>query len=131
MFPCVAMYVWTVRNKGFLSCSDFVGYGNSLSDILIFLLSYTELITLTAVRTLNVKTVTNVTTATFVKNKNAKCKNSTSYVKKKKCHKCEKIQSHKCKILSVINVKTKKGHKCKIPKTTNVKKKKNMGGILS
>ena len=34
------------------------------------------------VRTLNVKTVTNVTTATFVKNKNAKCKNSTSYVKK-------------------------------------------------
>ena len=64
------------------------------------------------------KTVINVTTATYVKNKNAKCKNSTSYVKTK-CHKCEKMQSHKCKILSDINVKTKKGHKCKIPKTTN------------
>ena len=34
------------------------------------------------VGTLNVKTVTNVTTATYVENKNAKCKNSTSYVKK-------------------------------------------------
>ena len=46
--PHVAMYVWTERNKGFVSCSDFVGYGNSLSNILTFLLSYTELITLTA-----------------------------------------------------------------------------------
>ena len=48
MFPHVAMYVWTERNKGFVSYSDFVGYGNSLSNILTFLLSYTELITLTA-----------------------------------------------------------------------------------
>ena len=48
LFPHVAMYVWTERNKGFVSCSDFVGYGNSLSNILTFLLSYTELITLTA-----------------------------------------------------------------------------------
>ena len=42
------MYVWTERNKGFVSCSDFVGHGNSLSNIFTFLLSYTELITLTA-----------------------------------------------------------------------------------
>ena len=48
LFPHVAMYVWTDINKGFVSCSDFVGYGNSLSNILTFLLSYTELITLTA-----------------------------------------------------------------------------------
>ena len=48
LFPRVAMYVWTERNKGFVSCSDFVGHGNSLSNILTFLLSYTELITLTA-----------------------------------------------------------------------------------
>ena len=32
----------------FVSCSDFVGYGNSLSNIITFLLSYTELITSTA-----------------------------------------------------------------------------------
>ena len=31
-----------------LSCSDFVGYGNSLSNVITFLLSYSELITLTA-----------------------------------------------------------------------------------
>ena len=43
LYPLVAMYVWTERNKGFVSCSDFVGYGNSLSNILTFLLSYTEL----------------------------------------------------------------------------------------
>ena len=30
------------------SCSDIVGYGNSLSNVLTFLLSYTKLITLTA-----------------------------------------------------------------------------------
>ena len=48
LFPHVAMYVWTERNKGFVSCSDFVGYGNSLSNIFTFILSYTELITLTA-----------------------------------------------------------------------------------
>ena len=42
------MSVWTERNKGFVSCSDFVGYGNSLSNVLTFLLSYTKLITLTA-----------------------------------------------------------------------------------
>ena len=42
------MYVWTERNKGFVFSSDFVGYGNSLSNIFTFLLSYTELITLTA-----------------------------------------------------------------------------------
>ena len=42
------MHVWTERNKAFVSCSDFVGYGNSLSNILTFLLSYTELIKLTA-----------------------------------------------------------------------------------
>ena len=44
----VAMYVRTERNEGFVSCSDFVGHCNSLSNILTFLLSYTELITLTA-----------------------------------------------------------------------------------
>ena len=55
------------------------------------------------VGTLNVKTVTNVTTATYVKNENTKCKNSTLYVKK--CHKCEKRKSHKCKIHAVTNVK--------------------------
>ena len=48
LFPNVAMYVWTERNKGFVSCSDFVGYGYSLSNTLIFLLSYTEVIILTA-----------------------------------------------------------------------------------
>ena len=42
------MYVRTERNEDFVSCSDFVGYGNSLSNILTFLLSYIELITLTA-----------------------------------------------------------------------------------
>ena len=42
------MYVSTERKKKFVSCSDFVGYGNSLSNIITFLLSYTELITLTA-----------------------------------------------------------------------------------
>ena len=37
------------EKKGFVSCSDFVGgYGNSLSNIITFLLSYTEVITLTA-----------------------------------------------------------------------------------
>ena len=45
--PHVAMYVSTERKKSFVSCSDFVGYGNSLSNIITFLLSYTELITLT------------------------------------------------------------------------------------
>ena len=40
-FPHIAMCVWTERNKGFVSCSDFVGYGISLSNILTFLLSYT------------------------------------------------------------------------------------------
>ena len=48
LFPHVAMYVWTERHKCFVSCSDFVGLRNSLSNILTFLLSYTELITLTA-----------------------------------------------------------------------------------
>ena len=48
LFPHVAMYVWTERNKGFVSCSDFVGYGNSLNNIFTFLLFYTELITLTS-----------------------------------------------------------------------------------
>ena len=43
---------------------------------------YMFYIFLGGVGTLNVKTVTNVTTATYVKNENAKCKNSTSYVKK-------------------------------------------------
>ena len=48
LFPHVAMYVWTERKKSFVSCFDFVGYGNSVSNIISFLLSYTELITLTA-----------------------------------------------------------------------------------
>ena len=43
-----SMYVWTERNKDFVFCSDFVGYGNNLSNILAFLFSYTELIILTA-----------------------------------------------------------------------------------
>ena len=46
LFPHVAMYVSTERKK--VSCSQFVGYGNSLSNIISFLLSYPELITLTA-----------------------------------------------------------------------------------
>ena len=49
LFPHVATYVWTERNKGFISCSDFVGFGNSLSNTITSLLSYTELVTLTAV----------------------------------------------------------------------------------
>ena len=36
----------TLWKKVLLSCSDFAGYGNSLSNIITFLLSYTELITL-------------------------------------------------------------------------------------
>ena len=48
LFPHVAMHVSTERKKSFVSCSDFVGNGNSLSNIITFLLSYTELITLTA-----------------------------------------------------------------------------------
>ena len=36
------------ERKSFVFCSDFVGNGNSLSNIITFLLSYTELITLTA-----------------------------------------------------------------------------------
>ena len=39
--------MYGLRNKGFVSCSDFVGHSNGLSNILTFLLSYTELITLT------------------------------------------------------------------------------------
>ena len=58
------------------------------------------------------KTVTNVTTATYVKNENAKCKNSTSYVK------------------NVTNVK-KKSHKCKIHAVTNVKRKKKVTDVKS
>ena len=72
------------------------------------------------------KTVTNVTTATYVKNKNAKCKYSTSYAKK--CHKCEKKKSHKCKIHAVTNVKRKKVTNVKSKQTINVKKLN--GGIL-
>ena len=46
--PCSRVcMVWTERNKGFVACSDSVGYGNSLSNRLTFLLSSTELITLT------------------------------------------------------------------------------------
>ena len=47
LFPHVAMYVSTGRKKN-VSCSDFVGNSNSLRNIINFLLSYTELITLTA-----------------------------------------------------------------------------------
>ena len=49
LLPHVAMYVSTERKKKrFISCSDFVGYDNSLSNIITFRLSHTELITLTA-----------------------------------------------------------------------------------
>ena len=49
LLPHVAMYVSTEprRKTSFVSCSDFGGYGNSLSNIITFRLSYTELITLT------------------------------------------------------------------------------------
>ena len=36
------------KKKSFVSCSDFVGYSNSMSNIIIFPLSYTELIILPA-----------------------------------------------------------------------------------
>ena len=39
---------WERNKKRFVSCSDFVRNGNSLSNMISFLLSYTELITLTA-----------------------------------------------------------------------------------
>ena len=50
LFPHVAtyMYVWTERNKGFVSCFDFVGYGNSLNNIVTFFSFLHELITLIA-----------------------------------------------------------------------------------
>ena len=104
----------------FVNCRQFMylvisllvlraGYGIWLYQFLIIAYLFT----------LNVKTVTNVTTATYVKNKNAKCKNSTSYVKN--VTNVEKKKSHKCKIPAVTNVKRKKSHKCKIQKTINVK----------
>ena len=42
------MYRLREKKVLYLVPPDFVGYGNSLSNIITFLLSYTELITLTA-----------------------------------------------------------------------------------
>ena len=75
-------------------------------------------------KNLKCENVTNVTTATYVKNKNAKYKNSTSYVKKKKNVTNVKKYRVTHEKYFRINAKTKKkSHKCKIPKNHKSKKK--------